>query len=57
MRDCKKCKNDTFGVRKKCHFLIQIEESEKIFLIEVPKKEKNILLYISIKTVGRACFR
>ena len=41
MRDCKKCQNDTFGVREKCHFLIQIEESEKKFLIEVPKKEKS----------------
>ena len=41
MRDCKKCQNDTFGVRKKCHFLIQIEESEIIFLIEMPKKRKT----------------
>lgn len=40
MRDCKKCQNNTFGVRGKCHFLIQIEESEKIFFIEMPKKEK-----------------
>lgn len=47
MRDCKKCQNDTFGVRKKCHFLIQIEESEKIFLIEVPKKEKSKANFIA----------
>ena len=39
MRNCKKCQNDTSEVRRKCHFLIQIEGSEKIFLIEMPKKE------------------
>ncbi len=52
MRDCKKCQNDTFGVRKKCHFLIQIEESEKIFLIEVPKKEKNKVNHIANRVDG-----
>ena len=41
MQDCKKCHNDTFGVREKCHFPITMAESEKIFLIEVAKNEKN----------------
>ena len=52
MRDCKKCKNDTFGVRKKCHFLIQIEESEKNFLIEVPKKEKTKQIISQIESMA-----
>ena len=51
MRDCKKCQNDTFGVREKCHFLIQ-EESEKIFLIVVPKKEKNKANHIAKRENG-----
>lgn len=37
---------------KKCHFLIQIEESEKNFLIEVPKKEKNKANYIANRVDG-----
>jgi len=45
MRNCKKCQNDTFGVREKCHFFIQREESEKNKAKDITNRADNGINY------------